>query len=106
MQSMVVGLVGARLPFLSLKDSNTPVEVEWLPKVLRPDSQQLTSCEDLDPTRLERLKEEFCEVVSMAAQSEENGSRSATIVKAKVPASGKSWTVTCSRIAKIAWKVS
>jgi len=45
-------------------------------------------------------------LVIMAAHSEESGRRSATIVKAMVPASGKSWTVTCSRMAKIAWQVS
>jgi len=100
MESIVVGLIGTRLPFLSLKDSNTPVDVDWLPKVFRPDSEPSTSCEGLEPTRLERLKEEFCEVVTMAAQSEESGRRSATIVMAKVPASGKSWKLKCWRMAK------
>jgi hypothetical protein len=107
MESIVVGLIGHRLPFLSLKDSKAPVDVDWLLKVFRPDTEQsTTSWEGLELTRLERLKEEFCELVIMAAHSEESGRRSATIVKAKVPASGKSWTVTCSRMAKIAWQVS
>jgi hypothetical protein len=74
--------------------------------VFRPDSEPSPSCEALDLTRLERLKDEFCEVVTIAAQSEESGRRRATIVRAKVPASGKRLTVRYSRIAKIAAQFS
>ena len=56
--------------------------------------------------RLERLKEELCAVVIMEAQSEESGRRSATIVIARVPASGKESMVVYSRTVKIAFKVS
>ena len=56
--------------------------------------------------RLKRLKEELCAVVIMEAHSEESGRRSATIVIARVPASGKESIVMYSRMAKIAFKVS
>jgi hypothetical protein len=56
--------------------------------------------------KLERLNEELCAVVTMAAQSEESGRRSATIVSASVPASGKDSMVVYSRTAKMAFQVS
>jgi hypothetical protein len=39
MESIVEGLIGAKLPFLSLNDSRGPVNVDWLQKVLRPNSE-------------------------------------------------------------------
>jgi hypothetical protein len=56
--------------------------------------------------KLERLNEELCAVVAMAAQSEESGRSSATIVSASVPASGKDSMVVYSRTAKMAFQIS
>jgi hypothetical protein len=108
MESIVVELIGTKLPFLSLNDPSGPVDVDKLLKVLPINSDPFpdASSDDRTLTRLERLKEELCAVVIMPAQSEESGRRSATIVSASVPASGKSFTVTYSRTAKIASQVS
>jgi hypothetical protein len=108
MELIVVELIGTKLPFLSLNDSSGPVDVDKLLKVLPIEHDPFPDApsEDRAPTRLERLKEELCAVVIMPAQSEESGRRSATIVSASVPASGKSFTVTYSRTAKMASQVS
>jgi hypothetical protein len=108
MVSILVAQIGAKLPFLSLKEFR-PVDVECVPKDLHADSEPLAEKwfgEDRELMRLEKLKDELCAVVIIEAQSEESGRRSATIVIARVPASGKESIVVYSRTAKIAFRIS
>ena len=101
--------MGAKLPCLSLKDSSAPVELDSVLSALSPDTELSSikwSREPRDPIRVERLNVNSCEVVTIEAQSEESGRRSATIVKATVPASGKVLASTYSRIANTASEVS
>ena len=61
---------------------------------------------DREPTKLETLKVALCEVVTLAAQSEERGRSSATVVIARGPASGKVSRLANPRPAKMAFQVS
>jgi hypothetical protein len=106
--SIVAGYTWAKLPDLSLKESSAVVDADMLLRALSPDKEPLSkrSCEVREPTRVERLKVESCLVVTIEAQREERGRRSATIVSATVPASGKVSASTYSRTAKTASQVS
>ena len=61
---------------------------------------------DREPTKLERLKVALCEVITLAAQSDERGRSSATVVIAREPASGKVLRRANPRPAKMAFQVS
>jgi hypothetical protein len=97
LESIVVGLIGALLPFLSVRNSSLDEvgPVDWLPN--------LREFESLSETfECERFREGNGESRCMLAQMAERGSRIATEVKATVPASGKELMVRYSRTAKMA----
>jgi hypothetical protein len=103
LESINIGLIGAKLPFLSFVKSNLEDgavdALSWLPNVLRWSGHCRA---ELDPERFERSRVEVSWSIAMLAHREERGSRSATMVNASVPASGNPLTVTYSRIAKMA----
>jgi hypothetical protein len=91
----------------SLYETSGPEMVDRLPKVLGvAESSSDATLEDREPTKLETLKVALCVVVTLAAQSEERGSSSATIVIAREPASGKVSRRANPRPAKMAFQVS
>ena len=94
--SIVMGLIGAALPFRSVEKADG--QEDMLLKVFC--SRLDTSWDDLEPQSCETLKEELASVVIIDAQRDERGRRRATIVKARVPASGKSSGEAYSRTAK------
>jgi hypothetical protein len=103
LESIDVGLIGAKLPFLSFVKSNLEDgavdALSWLPTALR----WSEPCRaELDPERFERSSVDVSWSIAMLAHREERGSKSATMVNASVPASGNPLTVTYSRIAKMA----
>lgn len=92
----------------SLYKTGGPEMLDRLPKVLGPMAEPSSDAalKDRESTKLERLKVALCVMVTLAAQSEERGSNSATVVSAREPASGKVSSWANPRPAKMAFQVS